>query len=264
MTNPTCTDTFITKKRDLKNDYYSITFSEYNRAKDCHPGHFVHILLPKSEIPFRRAFSVASVDSEKKEVEIIFKIFGRGTRILGNLHKGDKVNLLGPLGTKFDFPKKNERTIIVAGGIGFPPLLFLAKAMVDKGYEPKSIEFFYGGRTALDILDITRIKKLGVRFHPVTEDGSLGLKGLVTEPVEELINNHKSDSLRLYSCGPEPMLKAVDALGVKYSVPGQISVEAPMPCGVGICLGCVVNLTAGGHARVCREGPVFEIGEVAL
>jgi dihydroorotate dehydrogenase electron transfer subunit len=136
--------------------------------------------------------------------------------------------------------------------------------MVDKGHDPSSIEFFYGGRSAEDIIDRARIKKLGVRFHPVTEDGTLGQKGLVTMPVEQMLNDRKNEPLRLYSCGPEAMLKAVDTLGVKYTVPGQISVEAPMPCGVGICLGCVVKLTAGGHARVCREGPVFEIGEVAL
>ena len=90
-------------------------------------------------------------------------------------------------------------------------------------------------------------------------------QGLVTQAVEKYVaENHGKMRLRLYGCGPEKMLKAVDDLGMKYGVAGQVSLEAPMPCGVGICLGCVINLRAGGHARVCTEGPVFEIGEVLL
>ena len=109
-----------------------------------------------------------------------------------------------------------------------------------------------------------RIKKLGVNFHPVTEDGSVGEKGLVTKPVEDFIQSNKKSRMRIYGCGPEGMLKATDELGIRHGIPGQISLEAPMPCGIGICLGCVVELTKGGHARVCCDGPVFNIGEVKL
>ncbi|MBN1212186.1 MAG: dihydroorotate dehydrogenase electron transfer subunit, partial [candidate division Zixibacteria bacterium] len=141
---------------------------------------------------------------------------------------------------------------------------FFAGELVRAGFDPKKIEFFYGGRTVFDILERSRIKKLGVNFHPVTDDGSFGRKALVTETVEEYILAHRDERVRLYGCGPEAMLKATDELGLKYSLPGQLSLEAPMPCGVGICLGCVVPLKAGGHARVCADGPIFEIGEVKL
>jgi len=264
MIKPTCEDTFLKKRRDLKNNYYSYTFGPYSRVDKCQPGNFIHLQLPQTEIYFRRAMSVAGVDTAKEEIEIIFKVYGRGTKLLSALRKNDRINILGPLGNNFKAPRKNEKAIIVAGGVGFPPLLFFSGDLIQKGFNPENIEFFYGGRNTLDLIERARIKKLGVNFHPVTDDGSFGRKGLVTEAVEEYVLEHRDEKMRLFGCGPEPMLKAADSLGLKYKLPGQLSLEAPMPCGVGICLGCVVPLPAGGHARVCAEGPVFEIGEVIL
>lgn len=238
-------------------------FSPYSGVNRCKPGQFIQLQIPSTNIFFRRPMSIAGV-RENGEIEVIFQVVGKGTTLLGKLNKNDRVNILGPLGISFTYPKKNERSIIIAGGVGFPPLMYLATEMVSKGYDPKTIEFFYGGRSKADILEISRIKKLGVNFHPVTEDGSFGSRGLVTKPVEEFIQKNSHSNMRIYSCGPEGMLKATDQLGLKYAIPGQLSLEAPMPCGVGICLGCVVELTKGGHARVCAEGPVFDIGEVKL
>jgi len=262
MIKPTCEDTFLLIKRDLKNNYYSYTFSPYKSAKKCKPGQFVQLQIPNSNLFFRRPFSISSITPDG-DIELIFKIFGEGTELLANASKGDCVNLLGPLGMPFVFPKKNEKTIIIAGGVGFPPLMYLAVEMIAKGYDPKSIEFFYGGRTTDDIIEKNRIKKLGVNFHPVTEDGSFGTKGLVTKPVEDFIHSSNT-KMRIYSCGPTGMLKAANALGLKYKIPGQLSLEAPMPCGVGICLGCVVLKNDGTHARVCIDGPIFDIGEIDL
>ena len=264
MTRPTCENTFLLKKRSLKNNYYSALFKTYSRVDHCRPGHFVHIQIPSSDVYFRRAMSIAGVSVERREIEVIFKVVGRGTTHLGNLHRNDRINLLGPLGKPFSWPRKNETVIIVAGGVGFPPLMYFASEMVRKGFDPGRIEFFYGGRSSGDIIERARIKKLGVNFHPVTEDGSVGEKGLVTKPVEDFIQSNKKSRMRIYGCGPEGMLKATDELGIRHGIPGQISLEAPMPCGIGICLGCVVELTKGGHARVCCDGPVFNIGEVKL
>lgn len=264
MMKPTCEDTFVIKNRNLRNGYYSLTFRPYSRASACKPGQFVHIRLPMADIFFRRAFSVATVSANDKEIEIILKVVGRGTKVMAELRKGDPVNLLGPLGVPFKLPKKHETTLIVAGGIGVPPLLFLVCEMIRRGCDPKQIVFFYGGRSSADIVERSRIKKLGVNFRPVTEDGSLGDSGLVTEPVEQYISAHKTRKLRVYGCGPQGLLKATNELGLKYGTPGQLSIEAPMPCGIGVCLSCVVELVKGGHARVCYEGPVFDIGKVAL
>ncbi len=264
MTRPTTEVTYLINKRNLKNDYFTITLGPYSRVSQLKPGQFVHILMPGTDIMFRRAFSIAAVNPSEESFEILFKVFGRGTAKLGALHKGDQLDVLGPLGNTFAMPKKGTTAVMVAGGIGFPPLLFMATEMVAKGYDPRSIHFFYGGRTSADILQRSRLRKLGIRFHPVTEDGSFGTWGMVTEPVAEFINEHGTAGLRVYGCGPEPMLKATNELALRLGAKGQLSLEAPMPCGIGICLGCVVPLTAGGHARVCVDGPVFDIGEVAL
>ena len=262
MTKATCEDTFIIKKRDLKNDYYSIVLAPFSQAAKLKPGQFVHLRLPSTDVYFRRAFSVAAVFPKKKEIEIIFKVFGRGTTILGGLEKGDHIDMMGPLGTSFTFPEKNEKIIMVAGGVGFPPLMFLAEELVKHGYKPKSIEYYYGGRTATDLVERARISKLGVNLHLVTNDGSTGQKGLVTKSVEEYIKKHAGAKLRLFACGPERMLKSVDDLGLQYGIPGQLALEALMPCGVGICLGCVVALKEGGYDRVCVDGPIFDVGVV--
>ena len=265
MTKPACEDAFLIKSKDLKNNYYSLTFGSFNRAGQCRPGHFVHVQLPCSDVFLRRPMSVASVSPEKQELEIILKVLGRGTRMMSDLKKGAPVNILGPLGLPFRMPKRSQTVIMVAGGVGFPPLLYLASEMVSRGHDPSLIEFFYGGRSSGDIVEKPRIKKLGVKFHPVTEDGSAGSRGLVTQAVEQFITARgKSAKPVMYGCGPEGMLKATDDLGRKYDIGGQLSLEAPMPCGIGICLGCVVNLREGGHARVCCDGPVFDIGEVIL
>jgi len=265
MIKPACEDAYLIQSKDLRNSYYSLTFGSFSKAGQCRPGHFVHVQLPCSDVFLRRPMSVASVSRGKKEIEIILKVLGRGTRMMSDLKKGDRINILGPLGVPFRLPRRSQTVIMVAGGVGFPPLLYLATEMVAKGHDPVLIEFFYGGRSAGDIVEKPRIKKLGLKFHPVTEDGSLGSRGLVTQAVEEYITSRKGTVKPvMYGCGPEGMLKETDELGRKYGIGGQLSLEAPMPCGIGICLGCVVNLRQGGHARVCCDGPVFDIGEVIL
>ena len=256
--------TLVKKIRHLSNDYHALTLGPLSRAGRCRPGHFVHVQLPKTEVYFRRPMSVAAAQPDGDEMEFIFKVLGRGTAILAKFRKGMEINILGPLGNTFGMPRKGETSLMIAGGIGFPPLLYLATEMVRQGRDPKSIEFFYGGRSSEDILERSRIKKLGVNFCPVTDDGSFGQKGLVTEAVEKYLDENPGRKVRIYGCGPEPMLKATDELGRRRKIPGQLSLEAPMPCGFGVCLGCVVPLRKGGHARVCQEGPVFEIGEVLL
>lgn len=265
MTRPATVDAFLISKKDLKNEYFSLIFSSSSVLSKCKPGQFVHVLLPGTDIYFRRAFSVASVSQEKNELEIIFKIFGRGTKIMAAMHKGAKINLLGPLGRPFGKVNKKKRVVIVAGGVGFPPLMFFAEDLIKKGHDPKKIEFFYGGRSNLDIVERNRIKKLGLNFRPATDDGSFGSKGLITKIVDDFINSYTGkEQLKMFGCGPEGMLKATDDLGLKHNIAGEISLEAPMPCGIGICLGCIVPLKNGKNSRVCCDGPIYQIGEVIL
>jgi dihydroorotate dehydrogenase electron transfer subunit len=256
--------TTVLKRRHIANDYYSLIFGPCSRAAKCLPGQFLHIRVPDSPVFFRRAMSIAAVDVDAGTTEIIFRAIGPGTRALAACRKGDTLDIISPLGNCFAAPRKNETALIVAGGIGFPPLLYFATELVGKGFDPHCIRFFYGGRTAADILERSRIRKLGIKFHPVTDDGSLGEPGLVTSAVERYLERSGVGGRRLYCCGPEPMLKAADALAERLGLPGQLSLEAPMPCGIGVCLGCIVPEKKGGHARVCQEGPIFEVGEVLL
>lgn len=264
MSKIACEYTRVVRHRDLKNQYFSLTLGPFSKVSSCRPGQFVHVELPHSDIFFRRAFSIASVSEKDNQLELIYKVFGRGTRLLSSLRKDDPVSLLGPIGVPFTRPGKNQTAVMVAGGIGFPPLLYLATDLINRGFDPGSIEFFYGGRSKMDLIEQSRIKKLGVRYHPVTEDGSVGEKGMVTGPVERMLELTKTGKPVLYSCGPEPLLKAVDSLGRQRQIHGQLAVEAPMPCGIGVCLGCVVERVSGGYARVCVDGPVFDIGEILL
>ena len=257
-------DVNLIKRRDLKNGYFSLTFTTFPRARQCKPGQFVHIGFKHSDVFYRRAFSIAGANAQNKSVEIILKIVGRGSRQLGGLRAGDSVNFLGPLGKPFSLPRKNQTPILVAGGVGYPPLFYLANHLIERGHEPKRIIFLYGGQSSTDIVDRSRIRKLGVKFIPTTEDGSFGHKGRVTSPLVQALADKHYPSPVIYSCGPEGMLKAVDQIATEFETPGELALEAPMPCGFGICLGCIVPLRDGGTARVCQEGPAFPIGAVKL
>lgn len=257
-------DVFLTSCRDLKNDYLSLTFGPFPRTGSIKPGQFVHIGFRNPSTFYRRAFSVAGVNTAKREVEIISKLVGRGSYQLSQMRAGDSINFLGPLGNPFALPAKKQTALLVAGGVGYPPLLFLATHMIERGFDPKNIVFFYGGRSGDDIVDRARIRKLGVKFVATTQNGSFGERGMITAPLVRLLSSSESDRNVIFACGPEGLLKAVDRIASEFETGGQLALEAPMPCGFGICLGCVVPLRSGGFARVCKEGPVFDTGTIAL
>ena len=253
----------VIKKKNLAPGYFTINMAPFSKIKSIRPGQFVHLQIPNSSIFFRRAFSVYSVNVEERSFEILFKVVGRGTSAMASIKKGDKLGVLGPLGNSFREPKRNGLVGLTAGGIGVPPIYYFAKHLIEKGHDPKKLFFFYGGRGRSDLVELALIKKLSLNLILVTEDGSLGIKGLVTSALEDWISQNNGDKV-IYACGPEGMLKAFDQLAMKYKIPGQMSLEAPMPCGIGICLGCIKPLRTGGYTRVCREGPIYNIGEIIL
>jgi dihydroorotate dehydrogenase electron transfer subunit len=263
MSKITIEKTTIAKKVNLGAGNFLFELTPFSKAKSIKPGQFVHIGIPHSDIFFRRAFSVYDTNPEKKSFSIIFKVFGRGTTLMSGLCRGDKLDILGPLGNGFRPPLRRETVILVAGGIGVPPVYFLARKLVEKGFLRPKLLFFYGAASKADLADMRRIKKLGIRLFPATDDGSYGFHGFVTDAVRQVINN-LNNPYRMYACGPEEMLKAAENLAREYEIPGQFSLEAPMPCGIGVCLGCIRPLKSGGYTRVCREGPVYNIGEVSL
>jgi dihydroorotate dehydrogenase electron transfer subunit len=246
---------------------YRLTIAGFSPARPIHPGQFVHIRVADTIDPyFRRAFSIGGYDPAAGELEIIYKVVGKGTTVLSRKKRGDAIDLIGPLGNRFANYSKKQTVLLVAGGIGLPPLLFLARHLLERGHPRENILFFYGGRTKDDLIERQRLRKLGVESILCTDDGSHGFHGFVTEAVAARIEMGSITRPIICGCGPEPMLAALQDYAMKHGIPGELSLEAPMPCGVGVCLGCIKPSLADPkkYVRVCYEGPVFPIGEVRL
>jgi dihydroorotate dehydrogenase electron transfer subunit len=218
---------------------------------EMHPGQFVHIWAGYSSRVFlRRPISINSVDREKNEIWLLVRKAGEGTENICGIPAGGVVNLIYPLGNSFSLPEKKGKYLLVGGGVGAAPMLFLGKRMKENGIEP---EFLLGGRSEKDILQRDDFERCGA-LYCATEDGSLGEKGLVTH--HSILKEKNYDFI--YTCGPKPMMMAVAKYARKHGAGCEVSLENRMACGFGACL-CCVEKTTGGNICVCTEGPVFNI-----
>ena len=229
------------------------------------PGRFVMVRVSESNAPIlRRPFGIYNVNPERKSFAILYRIVGEGTRLLSEMAEGVMIDVLGPLGTGFNMSVSGENPLIIAGGVGVPPLYRLAEALAGNGVKATVI---IGGRRDADLLSIDDFKKLGVDLRLATEDGSAGHKGYVTDIMEDMLSKGDKPSC-VYSCGPSPMLKRVGEISIDSNIACQLSLEAVMACGFGVCLGCVIktcsleNKADHDYSRVCCEGPVFDAKEV--
>lgn len=242
----------------LGEDLFRLRLSAPDIAAAAKPGQFVMLKVRHGSDPLlARPFSIHGV--EGGDLLILYRVVGRGTRILSLTKPGKKLALWGPLGTGFDLEVENP--ILVAGGMGIAPLPFVAEALVKQGKNPA---FILGMLTAngyealIDAIQ-NRLKLSDVTISWATEDGSLGMHGLVTYLLPDALNAPGSS---IMTCGPMPMLKAVAKQASEHSTPCQVSLEAPMACGIGVCLGCAVPEAGGGYLRACQEGPVLGAGRV--
>lgn len=200
----------------------------------------------------------------KCEVEILYKVCGRGTALLAAMRPGRSLRALGPLGNGFEVPRSAKEVFLVAGGIGVPPIAALAEGLATRrASRGTKMTVFLGGRSKADLLCTVDFKRVGAKIHVATEDGSAGHKGLVTDLLEQFFRTpHPAPRTVLYACGPHPMLAALASIAEKYELPYQASLEASMACGFGACMGCVVPVKGGGRDRtyrlVCKDGPVFD------
>ena len=228
-------------------------------AAELQPGQFVHVRVPALEkSALRRPFSV--FDAEDGKVTILYKTVGRGTAALNAVKPGDEIAVMGPLG--HGFPQKCAGVpLLVGGGYGVAPLHFLAKRLNSNTPNSKAQtipKLFIGGRSAADLLAVDRFKALGVEVFMATNDGSEGVKGLVTDPLDDELAKlrEKGEKFELFACGPDPMLKAVAMRATGTGSKGWISMDRHMVCGVGACYACIQK-TVRGNSRCCVEGPVF-------
>jgi dihydroorotate dehydrogenase electron transfer subunit len=256
----------IVSKEKLSQEIFRLTLLSPYISQKVKPGNFVHIKVNPNPYPLlRRAFSVHYVDKQKGCFEILFKVVGRGTRILSEKSPGDMLDILGPIGNNFSFPQKKETVMLVAGGMGIAPLWFLFTNLIKKT-DLKKLIFFLGAKTQKELLYYEKLKDLGTNLKVTTDDGSFGTKGLVTDVFLKEIRRRRDEARKLmvYSCGPPEMLKKMSDISKRYGFSCQISLEGHMPCGVGACWGCVVKLENGGYKRVCIDGPVFDAREISL
>ncbi len=215
------------------------------------PGQFLMIRPSTGCDPLlRRAFAIADFDNDK--LSIFYDVVGKGTRILSGCKKGDKINVLLPLGKGY-FPTKGEEHVIIGGGIGIAGLILLGKELLKQG---KKITIVYGAKSKEFLSMVRYIRENFENVVIFTEDGSEGFKGLVTDVIRDL-----KGSEIIHACGPKPMLRALNKLAEEFKI--FLSLETPMACGWGVCLGCVVK-GRKGFVRTCYEGPVFEASEVEL
>jgi dihydroorotate dehydrogenase electron transfer subunit len=221
------------------------------------PGQFVEVRVDGSPTTFlRRPISINFVDYQQNELWLMVAMVGDGTKALGKLQKGDKLNCVLPLGNGFSFQSDgiaSHKALLVGGGVGVAPLLYLGAQMKEQGVEPT---FLLGARTASDLLMLDEFKKYG-RVCVTTEDGSEGEKGFVTN--HSLLQQEHFEMI--YTCGPTPMIKAVARYAKEKGIACEASLENLMACGLGACL-CCVEKTTEGNLCVCKDGPVFNINRL--
>ena len=241
--------------------YFRIGLSCSDVYQNALPGQFVTLHLPGNLTPLlRRPFSIHRLIKENGQligIEILYKVVGGFTEKLTRAAAGDPIDLLGPVGKGFTISKKDKKVVLIGGGIGIAPLVFLAETIAENGVDLSGSIACLGGRTSDDILCKTVFSSLGMTVRITTDDGSEGEQGLVIQPFEKWIIAHRTDMV--YACGPMPMLRSVANITTKNGLPCEISIETIMACGLGACLGCAVNKNEATetYQHVCIDGPVF-------
>lgn len=255
----------IRSHRALRPDIFFLELEAPSIAEKAQPGQFVHIKVSEGFDPLlRRPFSLHEIKGQEGTLGVLYQVVGKGTKLLSQRQAGEEINLLGPLGKGFSLNFSGDHGVLLGGGIGVAPLFPLAESLISAG---KKVTVLLGARSEGLILSREKFSGLGCRVLVTTDDGSLGEKGNVIELLKKYLTDHPVDFL--YACGPEIVLAHVDRLGVERGIPGEVSLEAMMGCGVGACLSCSCarkdeNETGKKYAKVCSDGPVFSFGEVQI
>jgi len=244
----------LTGNFEVSPGYRLLTFRPEGSPPPPRPGQFYMVSTgPMPEPMLKRPFCYFDTTGEG-EISMLYKVQGKGTRLLASMKEGGTIDVLGPLGNYYPMPKKGQRPIIVAGGIGIASVMPLIKKF---GAEARVV---FGARSREDMVMRREVSGFLCELHGCTDDGSVGLQGTVVDMLGEL--GPEKDSV-IYACGPKPMTRAVVAYAVESGIGGYVSLEEHMACGIGACMGCVV-MTKKGYRRVCKEGPVFRIEDLLL
>lgn len=249
-------DLKVVKKQVLGGNFVLIVCTdEHNALPPMMPGQFAQLRVDGSKDTYlRRPISIHDLDVSHNEISFLIQLVGDGTKALSRLEAGDNLNALLPLGNGFSMPcSPQSRHLLVGGGVGTAPLLYLGREMLKMGARPS---FLLGARSASYLLRVDEFEALG-DVYVTTEDGTSGEKGFVTQ--HSILEKEHFD--RISVCGPLPMMKAVARYAKQKGIPCEVSLENMMACGLGACL-CCVEKTVKGNVCVCTEGPVFDVNEL--
>ncbi len=247
-------DTVVKLNRDLGSGYFLLELQlDASLGIEMLPGQFVEIKSPEKEPLLRRPISIFDYNKDSGILSLLVRAVGEGTRQITRLEEGDILNVVAPLGHGFTVPSA-KRLLLVGGGVGIAPLLYLSKALKAEG---NHVEVIYGARTQSELVALECFSNVVDAIHACTDDGSYGFHGLVTQHDAAL--NGTFDEIKC--CGPMPMMKAVAKLASSRAISCEVSLENHMACGLGACL-CCVEKTKKGNVCVCTDGPVFNIDQL--
>lgn len=249
-------DLKVTENIRLHQNYCLLKLTSDNLLPEMKPGQFVQVQVKTSPTTFlRRPISINYVDKVANELWLLIQLVGDGTKCMAEWQPGDIVDIILPLGNGFSVSEnKEDRLLLIGGGVGTAPLLYLGSLLKNSGFKPS---FLLGARSKNDVLQMDQFSEFG-DVYITTEDGSLGEKGFVTN--HSILNTIHFD--HIYTCGPKPMMMAVAKYAVSKSINCEVSLENTMACGIGACLCCVEKNKEGHNVCVCTEGPVFNIKEL--
>jgi dihydroorotate dehydrogenase electron transfer subunit len=253
----------IVSNRQVAPETFLLQVAAPEFAGQAIPGQFA-MLRAAGDAVFdpllRRPLSIHRVNREQTRADFLYRVVGKGTMLLSKRRPGHHLRILGPLGRGFHV-QEGAIPVLVGGGLGVAPLLFLADMLRGQ----RGI-ICLGAITRGQILRLDAFTRTGLELLIATEDGSLGTRGLVTEVLDRMLaglDRQDRKRIQILACGPVPMLKAVVRLSTHYDCPCQVSLEAFMACGSGLCLGCAVPASSGdGYLHVCKEGPVFDASRI--
>ncbi|GAA2280373.1 dihydroorotate dehydrogenase electron transfer subunit [Nonomuraea roseoviolacea subsp. roseoviolacea] len=251
------TGTVLTTRR--VDAYHALTVVAPGIAERHRPGHFVSVAVggPGTSMITRRAFTVHDVKPDYGgTVELVFTVRGPGTAWLAERRARDTLNLVGPLGRPFPLPRDPVHCVLVGDEYGAAVLFPVADALMERGCR---VDFLLGGASADRVFGAMRARRMAATTTLTTEDGSLGLRGKVTDALPSVIADTRADAV--YACGPMDTLRAVTAVAMEFDIPVQVAVEESMACGIGVCMTCVLPVIGDDGVtrmvRACADGPVF-------
>ena len=255
----------ILTNRVVAEDFYLARLAAPHIAGEALPGQFVNLKVNAGVTPFlRMPLSVCDVNPDAGFIEVLYQEAGPKTQALCKQPIGEELSCLGPLGNPFTHPDKGSDCVLVGGGIGVPPMIFLGRRLMREGFD---VALLIGARSAAKHLSDELLEGTALRIGRATDDGSLGHCGLVTDLLRQELES--AGSKVVYMCGPHAMIEAVADVSREFDAACQVSLEEYMACGIGICVGCIVRVENaegkteyGDYKRICVDGPVFDAREI--